>query len=259
MDEQIMRTSVFGGFKKDDVLSYVEKLQKEIASLQAELDAKANEISSLESNAAELEEKTAELESVSASLEEANRKIDELTEENGALTQKADALGEIADEYVNAKAQLEKESLEIKQAQARLGAAFIDARKYSDNLVAAANERAMKASQGFSQDISRQAGEITKLSAEIDKLSAQFNSTVNTLHSDIAVLAQRMSASAMNLRQRNEASFEPNLNVSFEVDDDATGVINTDDGSGLTYIQYPPHTRFNEDLDIKPLGDEEQA
>lgn len=259
MDEKIMRTSVFGGFKKEDVLSFVESLQKDIEALKAEITQKNGEIEELKQNIEALNSKSEELDKANGELQQAQQEIDALKEENETLTQKSAALSEIADEYVNVKSQLEKEQNEIKEAQARLGAAFTDARKYSENIVAAANEKAYKTSVGFSQDISRQAGEITKLSDEIDKISAEFNNTANSLHANIAVIAQRMSAASMNLQQRNETDFKPSLNASFEVDDDATGIINTDDGSGLTFIQYPPHTRFNEDLDLKPLEAQDEA
>ena len=259
MEDRIMRTSVFGGFKKDDVLSYVEKLQQDTEALKMDITQRESQIKELNEKIRQLEGVTAELEEKKQELEAANTVIDSLKNDNETLSKKSEALGEIAEEYESAKAQLQKESEEMKVAQQRLGRAFIDARKYSENLVAAANEKAMQTSQGFSQDISKQASEITKLSDEIDRLSAEFNGTVNTLHANIAVLAQRMSAAAMNLRQRNDATFEPELKASFDIDDDATGIVNTDDGSGLTYIQYPPKSRFNEDLDLKPEAQEEQA
>ena len=108
------------------------------------------------------------------------------------------------------------------------------------------------ASKTISEDISKQASEITRLSSEVDKISAIFTKSVDELQANISILAQRMAATAKNLSIRQDAVFEPDLSLSFEVDDDASGVLETNDGSGLTYIQYPPHTDFHEDLNIKP-------
>jgi hypothetical protein len=74
-----------------------------------------------------------------------------------------------------------------------------------------------------------------------------------------------MSAAAQNLGIKKDATFKRDFNVDFTVDDDASGVIQTNDGSGLTFIQYPPKSEFNEDLNIQPdmsfklSGDGEQA
>lgn len=45
--EKIMRTSVFGGFKKEDVISYVEELKKEIESLKADVERRTAKSASL--------------------------------------------------------------------------------------------------------------------------------------------------------------------------------------------------------------------
>ncbi len=37
--ERILRTSVFGGFRREDVLQYVEELKGEIAALSGKLQA----------------------------------------------------------------------------------------------------------------------------------------------------------------------------------------------------------------------------
>ncbi|MBE6828049.1 MAG: hypothetical protein E7514_05490 [Ruminococcaceae bacterium] len=255
MDDKIMRTSVFGGFKKEDVLSFVEQLKNEVESLKKDIEAKDNLMLGLNSQIRELTRECDGLKACKAELETATEKISVLSNTNIKMKSELDSLKAVADEYENAKAKLEKGSREIEEAQARLGAAFVDARKYSENIVAAANEKAHKTSEGFSQDISRQATEITRLSGEIDKISDSFNRTVSELHANIAVLAQRMSAAAKNLSLRQDSVFQPELKADFNLDDDATGVIDSNDGSGLTFIQYPPHTEFNEDLNIQPDSD----
>ena len=185
-------------------------------------------------------------------VQEIVKRISALENQNAEIVERLETLSKVSEEYSNAKSVIERNNREIEAAQARLGAAFLDARKYSENLVAAANEKAHAASKTISEDISKQASEITRLSSEVDKISAIFTKSVDELQANISILAQRMAATAKNLSIRQDAVFEPDLSLSFEVDDDASGVLETNDGSGLTYIQYPPHTDFHEDLNIKP-------
>lgn len=254
MEDKIMRTKLFGGFDKKDVLSYVEELKKQVEELKKDVLEKDGRIDELNSQVSELSQECEKISVLSSELEAKENEVAELTDKNAQLSETVESLTKVSAEYEGAKQKLEASQQQIKSEQARLGAAFLDARRYSDEIVAAANEKAHSTSKSFSEDISKQAGEISRLSAEIDRLSASFTKSVDELHTNIAVLASRMSAAAKNLSIRQDAVFEPDLKLSFDVDDDATGIVETDDGSGLTYIQYPPHTEFNEDLNIQPDG-----
>ena len=263
MDEKIMRTSVFGGFKKADVLNYVEELQKQIEQLKEDAEAKEKSISQLNEKVEELtsrcgefelenDELTDENEALKASVEEKNTQLEAVKEQNREMGENIAELTEGKKEYEGVKEKYENNAEELKKAESRLGAAYLDARKYSEKIVASANERAHSAAKATGDEIAKQANEISRLSQDIEKLSASFAKSMNELQANITVLSQRMAATAKNLSVRRDASFEPELNINFEMDGDARGVIETDDGSGLTYIQYPPNTDFNEDLNIKP-------
>ena len=263
MDEKIMRTSVFGGFKKADVLNYVEELQKQIEQLKEDAEAKEKSISQLNEKVEELtsrcgefelenDELTDENEALKASVEEKNTQLEAVKERNREMGENIAELTEVKKEYEGVKEKYENNAEELKKAESRLGAAYLDARKYSEKIVASANERAHSAAKTTGDEIAKQANEISRLSQDIEKLSASFAKSMNELQANITVLSQRMAATAKNLSVRRDASFEPELNINFEIDGDARGVIETDDGSGLTYIQYPPNTDFNEDLNIKP-------
>lgn len=270
MDEKIMRTSVFGGFKKADVLNYVEELQKQIEQLKEDAEAKEKSISQLNEKVEELtsrcgefelendeltdenEALTDENEALKASVEEKNTQLEAVKERNREMGENIAELTEVKKEYEGVKEKYENNAEELKKAESRLGAAYLDARKYSEKIVASANERAHSAAKATGDEIAKQANEISRLSQDIEKLSASFAKSMNELQANITVLSQRMAATAKNLSVRRDASFEPELNINFEMDGDARSVIETDDGSGLTYIQYPPNTDFNEDLNIKP-------
>ena len=230
-----------------------------------DLDDKQNKIVELSGEVSRLSSECEQISELKTELEEKNVMLSQAEEENADLKVQLASLTEVKNEYESAKQQLADSNKAIDDAKAQLGAAFLDARKYSDEIVAAANEQAHKASKSFSEDITKQANEISRLSNELDSLSASFTRSVTELHNNIALLAQKMSATAQNLGIKKDATFKPNFNVDFAIDDDASGVIETNDGSGLTFIQYPPKTEFNEDLNIQPdlsfklSGEEEQA
>ena len=155
--EKIMRTSVFGGFKKEDVISYVEELKKEIENLKADVEKKDGKIGELNSKVLELTDDCAQLEELKKETAEKSERISALENQNGEIVERLETLSKVSEEYSNAKSVIERNNREIEAAQARLGAAFLDARKYSENLVAAANEKAHAASKTISEDISKQA------------------------------------------------------------------------------------------------------
>lgn len=246
-----MRTSFFGGFKREDVLSYVEELKTEIETLKADAQSKENSIDELNGKVIELTKELGELALLKSEVEEKSQAISQLESENGELKTKVGELTAVANEYETAKQTIEQNHQSIKSAEARLGAAFVDARKYSDEIVAAANNKANETSKNISSDITRQATEISKLSLEVDRISSTFTKSIDELHQNIAILAQRMAAAAKNLDNRQDAVFEPDFSIKIE-QDNSEKTVTSNDGSGLTYIQYPPHTRFNEDLEIQP-------
>ena len=76
--EKIMRTSVFGGFKKEDVISYVEELKKEIESLKADVEKKDGKIGELNSKVLELTDDCAQLEELKKETAEKSERISAL-------------------------------------------------------------------------------------------------------------------------------------------------------------------------------------
>ena len=59
--------------------------------------------------------------------------------ENVELNNKVSELQSISDKYDESVCEFELKEQKIKTAEAQLGAAFLDARKYSDEIVSAAN------------------------------------------------------------------------------------------------------------------------
>ena len=124
------------------------------------------------------------------------------------------------------------EEQKIKTAEAQLGAAFLDARKYSDEIVSAANVKASDISAKASAEISEQAVEISKLTAEVNAISERFNRSIDELHSSIAALANKMSVSANELSKRKNApSFVPDVSIKIDDENNITLQNTVDDNS----------------------------
>lgn len=253
--ERILRTSIFGGFRREDVLQYVAELKGEIAALSEEIKGKTKQIDALQEKADALaleceqaKETESKLQETTVALEAFRGQNETLQAENAVLSARVAAIdGE--------KAALEQKTQEIKASEAQLGAAFLDARKYSDEIVTAANQKATETQNDASASIARQAQEVARLSSDVDTLSATLTKSINNLHADISALSAKLSKAAQALQNRKDAEkFVPDISIKIEEElgEKITGVTETDDGSGLTYIHYPPHTEFNEDLNITP-------
>lgn len=249
-DINVMKTSVFGGFKKSDVLAYIEKLQTETADVREQLDAKRTESIELKRKIEELEVR---LDNLSEVTEKLNKKENEVAELSEKLN---DALSENK-QYLEKITEFQEKSDKLKRAEKQIGAAYIDARRYSDEIVDNAKLKAKDIGALASQDVKREANEIEQLLKDVDAISKKFNSSLEQLHKDVYALGTKLNTSASTLLNlHTDLTGIDSHSVEFEIDtdipEDAIRVERADDDSGLTFITYAPNTEFNEDLNIQP-------
>lgn len=251
-NERILRTSVFGGFKKDDVLQYVEELKKEISALNEEIKEKAEKLSDLTG-------KVDELSVACDAAKTTEEKLSKVQEENSALQAENENLRKENLAFAKRMATLDEEekAIEMKAEQVRLsesqlGAAFLDARKYSDEIVTAANRKATDTQNDASDSIEAQAAEIAKLSTDVDTLSDTLTKSVAALHADITALSLKLTKAAQSLKNRKDAEkFVPDISIKIEeLDEKLADVNDAKDANGLTFIHYPSssdHTNLQTD------------
>ncbi|MEG1835777.1 MAG: hypothetical protein RRZ68_05390 [Oscillospiraceae bacterium] len=240
-EEKILRTSVFGGFKRTDVLTYVEELKNEIELLKGEIEKKSTDIDVLNSSVAALTEKYDDMKGFEQKFLDELEEKTKLFEENNVLNEQINELKVQNSEYEKSQADIDKTREVLKTTEVQLGAAFLDARKYSEEIVTAANTKVSEVSKAVSSDISQQAAEISRLSADVDKISLSFSKSIDELHSNILALAKKMSNAATSLEGRENAAFLPEVSIT----------INQEKAEDeLKFIKYPPNTDFNEDLNI---------
>ena len=247
-DFTVMKTALFGGFKKADVITYVEGLQSETAEVKEQLEEKRNE-------SLELKRKIDELELRLDNLSKVNDKLAEKETEAHTLSVQLEVAMKENKQYAAKISEFEEKSEKLKRAEKQIGAAYIDARRYSDELVDNAKSKAKDIGAIASQDVKREANEIEQLLKDVDAISKKFNSSLEQLHKDVYALGTKLNTSASSLLNlHTDLTGIESHSVEFDSDipEDAVRVEKADDDSGLTIISYAPNTDFNEDLNIQP-------
>ena len=191
-DFTFMKTSLFGGFKKSDVLNLIEQLQAETSEVKESLDIKREEVLELKNKISTLEEKLEDLSGLADTIQEKEQEITELNEKLEAALLENKQLSE-------RNAEFDEKSEKLRRAEKQIGAAYIDARRYSDDLVENAKSKAKDIGAFASQDIKREAAEIESLLKDVDVISRKFNSSIEQLHKDVYALSSKLNSSASNL------------------------------------------------------------
>lgn len=227
----VMKTALFGGFKKSDVLSLVEQLQAETAETKESLDAKREEALELKNKIEELQEKLEELAIVNEKLNEKEKEVEELTQKLEDALNENKQLSEKSVEF-------DEKSEKLRRAEKQIGAAYIDARRYSDDLVENAKSKAKDIGAFASQDIKREAAEIESLLKDVDVISRKFNSSIEQLHKDVYALSSKLNSSASNLLNLHTDLSEiesHNFDYVDEQKDDVTYTVTSEDYVSVSF------------------------
>lgn len=231
----VMKTSLFGGFKKSDVLNLIEQLQTETADVKESLDIKREEVLELKNKINELQDKLDELSGLGDRLAEKEKEVEELNEKLEAALLENKQLSEKSVEY-------DEKSERLRRAEKQIGAAYIDARRYSDDLVENAKSKAKDIGAFASQDIKREATEIESLLKDVDAISKKFNSSIEQLHKDVYALSSKLNSSASNLLNlHTDLSELESHNFDYETvaddnsDSDVTYTVRNEDFVSMSY------------------------
>ena len=241
-NDVIFKTKAFGGFKKDEVMNYINNLISE----KEALEQKCNELTVANNN---LKEQTAE---ASQKLKESEEKIDSLTKEHEDVLKILDAEREIRDAVVAEKDEfsveilklnneltelknkpvlseeeaeviktenlkLKNECEKLKAMEQQVGAAMLDARLRSDELIKEAEEKANLVKKDVYDAIGDTALKIDELSGGIAEIAHNFTKAVSEVEMRIGLLTGNMSKTAQALISNNlEVSSKPQVIVAEE-------------------------------------------
>ena len=173
MSDRILKKSFIGGFKKSDVLDYIEKLQAENHELKEKLENAESESADL------LEELRSENSALSGEKEELTESLKALTEEKEKLQADYDALLEENKKYSGSLS----------------GSLVQDAMKYSDSLVAEAKKKAEKVLEDTAGIISGLGSEVGELSSRVDTAQVNLDYSFNSVRSSVKSLLDNIEES----------------------------------------------------------------
>ncbi len=226
LEDIIFKTKAFGGFDKTEVLDYVNKTLGEKADLEkllTESNAKYNQANAqvfemkkiidemnheklqLEETKKQLDEAQTSTADLKAQLEEANNSLAEKNEEIESLKQQvADS---VLNEDVNSEleflrsevARLKTEAEKKKDLERQVGAAMLDARIHSEELVEEAKEKANLVTKNVYAAIGETALKIDDLSTGIGEITRSFTRAVEEVELRIKALTGDMSKTAQLL------------------------------------------------------------
>lgn len=211
-NDVVFKTKAFGGFNKDEVMDFVNKILTEKSELENRL-AEANtkytqvytELNECRSAKAELEKANEEIDSLKSLLEEKEAiissnasTIDELKKSLEENTMSEDAAAQI-DSLQSEVIRLKAECSKARDIERQVGAAMLDARVHSEELVEAAKEKANTVTKSVYAAIGDTALKIDDLSTGIGEIARSFTRSVEEVELRIKALTGDMSKTAQLL------------------------------------------------------------
>ena len=208
----VFKTKAFGGFNKDEVMDFVNKiisekseLEKSLAESEERLARTNAELDELKNIAEENARLTNELSVAYNSVEEAKSELDSANDLIVSLSQ------QVAEAKISDETQAELDSLKAEVTRLRaecekkrdierqVGAAMLDARVHSEELVEAAKERADLVTKSVYSAIGETALKIDDLSTGIGEIARSFTKSVEEVELRIKALTGDMSKTAQLL------------------------------------------------------------
>lgn len=224
----IFKTKAFGGFNKEEVMTYINRLISEKEELENKCKALTEEKNNLKNEVSEISQKlkTAEdkAESEIKEREDVLKILDAEREIRDAVCKEKDEFGveilklnkeltelknkpvlseEDAEVLKAENAKLKAECDKLKAMEQQVGAAMLDARLRSDELIKEAEEKANLVRKDVYDAIGDTALKIDELSGGITEIARNFTKAVSEVEMRISVLTGNMSKTAQALISNN--------------------------------------------------------
>ncbi len=256
MNDIVFKTKAFGGYNKKDVMDYVtallaekSELNKTIASFVETNSKLEEEIAEYKAKCDEMGELRSELVSVKALNSDLSSQIDfketeiknllaEISDRDDKIlklenTVSANIMSDAAEaelEFLRSEVQrLKAECEKKKDLERQVGAAMLDARVHSEELVEAARERANNVTREVYAAIGDTALKIDDLSEGIGEIARAFTKSVEEVELRIKALTGDMSKTAQLLISETGVIAEPAYSEVAEVEYDFTRESDSED------------------------------
>ncbi len=203
--DAVLKKTLFGGFKKSDVIDYIEQIQKENCSLKNELQLKETATSELDGLQKEYELLKAKYDEQSKITEELQNKNNSLMTINAEYSVKLEEKNADAQKASVALANAETKYNELVNDYNQLSgdkanAVIKDAMKYADSLVAAAKESAAQILAKANNAISSASSEISDANVRVKTAQSNLNYSLDSVQSGVESLLNNLSKYAGELR-----------------------------------------------------------
>ncbi len=211
-NDVVFKTKAFGGFNKDEVMDFVNKIIAEKTELEKKLAESEEGLASAKAELDELKNVAAENAKLNADLLLANDSVAELKGELDSANELIVSLSQqVTEARISEETQAELDSLKAEITRLRaecekkrdierqVGAAMLDARVHSEELVEAAKERADLVTKSVYAAIGDTALKIDDLSTGIGEIARSFTKSVEEVELRIKALTGDMSKTAQLL------------------------------------------------------------
>lgn len=223
-NDVIFKTKTFGGFDKEQVMTYINQLIAEKGQLEEKCNSLMNLNATLNEKAGQVEGLSAQIEALKIERDDALKNIESLNNELQAKNTELDdvntKLASLKAEYDELKntpvfneeqaellkaenIKLKAECDKMKAMEQQVGAAMLDARLRSDELVKEAEEKANNVRKDVYDAIGDTAVKIDELSGGITEIARNFTKAVSEVEMRINVLTGNMSKTAQALISNN--------------------------------------------------------
>ena len=184
MNEDILIKSVlFGGFDKNDVLKHIEKIQSEHYDESETIKQKDEEIEALKEKAAQFEDKLAS----------EQRRFSALAALNDEYCERIYNLEEQIKEQCTRFDHIQEDCNRLKKVEAQIGALLVDAVLYSDKMTEKAKTVATNITTDAKNALVSTAQSVNELSLEIVQISSGFGHDITALVEKVESLSASLS------------------------------------------------------------------
>lgn len=222
-DPVILKSSLFGGFKKANVLSYIDQLDRDSQQLKAQLDEKIAEleaqVTSLEKQIPSEEEKQA----AALRLEESQQKNQvlftltqkleqEIDRQNTLLQQKDEEIRQATERIRKLQFTADSHALKAQKYDdiaMKIGSLIIEAKQQADAIVEKAKAEADAITKEKEAKLEKMNGEFMQFKANVDDLRRQLQSTMASLDGKLEDMGTRSAAEAQNEPKEEKRTFAP--------------------------------------------------
>lgn len=189
--DKILKKSAFGGFKKEDVLDYIEKLQQEIVSLKRDASdcaAYKREVEALKLSAEQKDKATESLKTENEALKAENSS---LIEKNASLTLKLEQLNAILEKSKSDAAEYQKKYEELNDEHSKI----TDVSK----LVSDARESVSEIVLSAGKSVDSVRADVYGAADRLKTVCVNFESSLSSLKSGTDALLETLSSASEKL------------------------------------------------------------